>query len=97
MSTERIINALRAPHMSEKSARLQENNQYVFIVAPEANKADVKAAVEQLFEVEVERVNLVNIKGKNKMFRFRQGRRSATRKAFVRLAAGQSIDVLAKA
>lgn len=97
MSIERVINALRAPHVSEKSARLQEINQYVFVVAPEATKADVKAAVEELFEVKVEQVNMTNIKGKNKMFRFRQGRRNGTRKAYVRLADGQSIDVLAKA
>lgn len=97
MSNERIINALRAPRVSEKTARLQENNQYAFEVAPEATKADVKAAVEHLFEVNVESVNIVNVKGKNKMFRFRAGRRAGARKAYVRLAEGQSIDVLAKA
>lgn len=97
MSNERIINALRAPRVSEKTARLQENNQYAFDVAPDATKADVKAAVEHLFEVNVESVNIVNVKGKNKMFRFRAGRRADVRKAYVRLAEGQSIDVLAKA
>lgn len=97
MSNERIINTLRAPRVSEKTARLQEVNQYAFDVAPEATKADVKAAVEHLFEVNVESVNIVNAKGKNKMFRFRAGRRAGARKAYVRLAEGQSIDVLAKA
>jgi large subunit ribosomal protein L23 len=97
MSNERVINVLRAPHVSEKSARLQEVNQYVFEVAPEATKADVKAAVEHLFEVKVEAVNLANVTGKSKMFRFRAGRRAGMRKAYVRLAEGQSIDVLAKA
>ncbi|MGA7298040.1 MAG: 50S ribosomal protein L23 [Rhodanobacteraceae bacterium] len=97
MSTERIISVLQAPHISEKSARLQEHNQYVFLVAPDATKSDVKAAVEQMFEVKVENVNLVNVKGKQKMFRFRVGRRRGSRKAYVRLAEGHGIDVMAKA
>lgn len=97
MSKEHIINVLRTPRVSEKTARLQEHNQYAFEVAPEATKADVKAAVEHLFEVKVESVNIANIKGKTKMFRYRAGRRAATRKAYVRLAEGQSIDVMAKA
>jgi ribosomal protein L23 len=61
---EHLYTVLRAPHISEKSARLQENNQYVFEVAPAATKADVKAAVEGLFSVEVQSVNLVNVKGR---------------------------------
>ncbi|AND69386.1 MULTISPECIES: 50S ribosomal protein L23 [Dyella] len=97
MSTERILNTLRAPHISEKSARLAESNQYVFVVAPEATKADVRAAVEQMFDVKVEQVNLVNAKGKVKSFRFRTGSRQGKRKAYVRLADGQTIDVSAKA
>ncbi len=64
---------LRA-RVSEKTARLQElSNQYVFEVSNEATKADVKAAVEQLFDVKVEAVNVVNVKGKNKSFRNRAG------------------------
>ena len=97
MTTEKILGVLRAPHISEKTARLQENNQYVFEVAADASKADVKSAVEQLFSVKVEQVNVVNVKGKNKAFRFRTGRRGDWRKAYVRLAEGQSIDVMAKA
>jgi large subunit ribosomal protein L23 len=94
---EHIFSVLRAPHISEKSARLQENNQYVFDVAPASTKADVKAAVEGLFSVEVRSVNLVNVKGKSRSFRNRAGMRSNSRKAYVRLAEGQSIDVTAKA
>ncbi len=97
MSNERILNVLRAPHISEKSARLAEHNQYVFVVAPGATKADVSAAVESLFEVTVEQVNLVNTKGKVKSFRFRAGSRQGRRKAYVRLAEGLAIDVSAKA
>ncbi|WP_395787421.1 50S ribosomal protein L23 [Aquimonas sp.] len=98
MSTEHILNVLRSPLISEKGARLQEvSNQYVFEVASTATKADVKAAVEQLFSVKVEAVNVVNVKGKTKSFRSRAGRRGDWRKAYVRLAEGQSIDVMARA
>ena len=64
--TNASCSVLRAPHISEKSARLQENNQYVFEVAQDATKADVKAAVEQLFNVKVAAVNVVNMKGKTR-------------------------------
>jgi len=94
---ERLLSVLRAPRVSEKGARLAESSQYVFEVAQGATKADVKAAIEQLFDVKVEAVNVVNAKGKTKSFRFRTGRRSDLRKAYVRLAEGQSIDVMAKA
>lgn len=97
MSSEKILGVLRAPHISEKTTRLQESNQYVFEIATGATKADVKAAVEELFSVKVEQVNVVNVKGKTKAFRFRSGRRGDWRKAYVRLADGQSIDVMAKA
>ncbi|HET7593347.1 MAG TPA: 50S ribosomal protein L23 [Rhodanobacteraceae bacterium] len=94
---ERILDTLRAPLVSEKTALLSASNQYAFEVAADATKADVKAAVEQLFDVTVERVNMVNIHGKSKSFRFRQGTRQGKRKAYVRLAEGQTIDVMAKA
>lgn len=97
MSSEKILSVLRAPHISEKTARVQElSNQYVFEVSETATKADVKAAVEALFEVKVEDVNLLTVKGKRKTFRFRAGRRGDWRKAYVKLAEGQSIDVMAK-
>ncbi|MBS0431237.1 MAG: 50S ribosomal protein L23 [Proteobacteria bacterium] len=97
MSNERLLSVLRTPRVSEKSARVAEHNQYVFEVAPDATKSDVKSAVEQLFDVRVLSVNMVNIKGKLKLFRFRAGRKANVRKAYVRLAEGQSIDVAAKA
>ena len=92
---QRVLTVLSAPHVSEKSTRLSEHNQYVFTVAPGATKADVKSAVEGLFAVNVVSVNMANIKGKLKMFRFRPGRKASVRKAYVRLADGQSIDVAA--
>jgi large subunit ribosomal protein L23 len=98
MSNERLINVIRAPHVSEKSARLQEvDNQFVFEVAPGASKDDVKAAVESMFKVKVEAVTVVNVKGKRKSFRGRSGSRGGWRKAYVSLGEGQSIDLVAKA
>jgi large subunit ribosomal protein L23 len=97
MNNEKILAVLRAPLVSEKTARIQEINQYVFEVASTATKADVKSAVESLFNVTVEAVNVLNVKGKNKTFRNRAGRRGDWRKAYVRLAEGQTIDVMAKA
>jgi len=66
MSNIRLLNVIRAPRVSEKTARLQEINQYVFEVATTATKADVKLAVEALFNVKVEAVNVLNVKGKSK-------------------------------
>ena len=98
ITDEKIFSVLRAPRVSEKTARLQEvSNQYVFEVSTTATKADVKAAVEKLFDVKVEAVNVLNVKGKNKSFRNRAGSRGSWRKAYVRLAEGQAIDVTAKA
>ncbi|MGO4551685.1 50S ribosomal protein L23 [Lysobacter sp. 2RAF19] len=93
--TNNVYEVIRAPRVSEKTARLQEvSNQYVFEVAKTATKADIKVAVEQIFDVKVEAVNVVNVKGKNKSFKFRQGKRGDWRKAYVKLAEGQSIDVM---
>ena len=98
MNEAKLYSIIRAPRVSEKTARLQEvSNQYVFEVATDATKADIKVAVEKLFDVKVESVNVVNVKGKTKSFKFREGRRNDWRKAYVKLAEGQSIDVMAKA
>ena len=97
MKHERIMQVLKAPHVSEKSARLSElANQYVFEVTQDATKADVKAAVEQMFNVKVERVTVLNVKGKTKGFKGRKGVRGNWRKAYVSLGEGQSIDLVAK-
>jgi large subunit ribosomal protein L23 len=95
MNDAKLYALIRAPRVSEKTARLQElSNQYAFEVATDATKADIKVAVEKLFAVKVEAVNVVNVKGKNKSFRNRTGRRGDWRKAYVTLADGQSIDVM---
>jgi large subunit ribosomal protein L23 len=98
MNDAKLYSIIRAPRVSEKTARLQEvSNQYVFEVATDATKPDIKAAVEKIFGVNVRAVNVVNVKGKNKAFKFRMGRRADWRKAYVTLAEGQSIDVMATA
>lgn len=86
----------RPADFREGSALAERTNQYVFEVAQNATKADVKAAVEHLFSVNVLAVNVVNVKGKAKSFRSRIGHRGDWRKAYVRLADGQSIDVMAR-
>jgi len=96
MNQERILKVLLAPHVSEKSAMMADAaGQYVFKVEPTATKTEVKQAVETLFEVKVQSVNMINLKGKRKVFKGRQGQRNGVRKAIVRLAPGQDIDFAA--
>ncbi|MDX1347100.1 MAG: 50S ribosomal protein L23 [Thiomicrorhabdus chilensis] len=93
MSQERILKVLLAPHISEKAAIIADQaGQYVFKVVPTATKTEVKQAVESLFDVKVQSVNVINIKGKTKVFKGRKGKRNGVRKAIVKLAAGQEID-----
>jgi len=95
MTDAKLYSVIRAPRVSEKTVRGQEMNQYAFEVATDATKADIKTAIEKLFDVQVKAVNVVNVKGKTKAFRSRNGRRGDSRKAYVTLAEGQSIDVTA--
>jgi len=95
MNQERMYQIIRMPHVSEKTARLQaDSNQYVFEVARDADKAEIRQAVEGLFDVNVEDVRVVNVKGKVKTFRMRQGRQKTWKKAYVRVQAGQTIEQL---
>lgn len=93
VSKERLLSVLLAPHVSEKTARAtQDGNQVVFRVRRDASKPEIKAAVEMLFEVKVSGVNVVNALGKQKRFGQRLGWRSDFKKAYVRLAPGQTIE-----
>lgn len=93
MNEERLMTILLAPHVSEKASRIGDaHNQVVFKVARDATKPEIKSAVELLFEVEVERVTVANVKGKRKRFARMQGRRPHWKKAYVRLAPGHEID-----
>jgi large subunit ribosomal protein L23 len=82
-----------APHITEKSTMLSENNSVVFRVAPKATKPEIKAAVEALFGVKVVGVNTLVTKGKTKRWKGKPYQRSDVKKAIVRLAEGQSIDI----
>ncbi len=96
MNQERIFKVLEGPHVSEKATNVaDEGNQVVFKVARDANKREVKAAVEKLFNVQVESVRVTNVKGKTRRTRFGIGRQSDWKKAYVRLAQGQEIDFVA--
>ena len=93
MSLNNLYTTLLSPIISEKSNRLgEESNQYMFQVAVSANKKEVKAAVEKLFEVTVENVQILNVKGKTKAFKGKPGKRPDWKKAYVRVQAGQLID-----
>lgn len=93
MGREGLMNVLLSPHVTEKtSAALQQNNQYAFRVRRDANRIDVRRAVELMFDVKVESVQVVNEPGKTRRFGGRAGRTQDSKKAYVRLAAGQSID-----
>jgi large subunit ribosomal protein L23 len=89
----RHYDVILAPHITEKSTLLSENNAVVFKVAERATKPEIKAAVEALFKVEVLAVNTLNQKGKTKRWKGKPYRRADVKKAIVRLADGQSIDV----
>ena len=94
MNQERIFQILKAPHISEKSAVLGDSaNQAVFRVATDAQKAEIKAAVEQLFNVKVADVRTVNMKGKTKRQGLRRGKRSDWKKAYVSLEQGHENDL----
>ena len=81
------------PVISEKSYGLIDENKYTFIVRPDANKTQIKIAVEQVFNVKVTSVTTVNRQGKRKRTRFGYGRRNDTKRAIVSLAAGERIDI----
>jgi large subunit ribosomal protein L23 len=96
-SQERLIAVLLAPHITEKtSLAMQNTNTYSFRVRRDSTKPDVKAAVELMFGVKVSKVNLVNETGKSRRFGKLQGRTQDIKKAYVRLAPGQTIDYEAK-
>ncbi len=91
-SNERIYEVIRSPLVSEKSTFISQFNYYVFKVSPNSNKLEIKNAIESIFKVEVKSVNTLNQKGKKKRFRGKVGVRAGIKKAFVKLAEGQTID-----
>ena len=92
-SEGRLASVLLAPIVSEKATQVAEkHNQVLFKVLRDATKPEIKAAVELMFKVEVDAVNVVNVKGKTKRFGGRQGRRDHVKKAYVSLKAGQELN-----
>jgi large subunit ribosomal protein L23 len=95
MNEERLYKVLLAPHVSEKTSRLADgSNHYGFKVLPDATKPEIKAAVEQLFDVKVDAVRTLNVRGKVKRTQRGLSRRKSWKKAYVRLAEGQEIDFM---
>ncbi len=93
MNQERLMTVLLAPHVSEKSTTVAERNkQFVFRVRPDADKGEIKGAVELMFNVQVAAVRTTNLKGKVKRAGRRIGRRSGWKKAYVSLKPGFDID-----
>ena len=95
MNRERVFQVLIAPHVSEKAEKMTaSHNQYVFRVANDATRREVKKAVEQLFKVTVDTVRTLRVKGEMKRTRHgRHSRQSGWKKAYVRLQQGQNIDL----
>ncbi len=95
MKKERLMKVLLAPHISEKSTTVADTNQqFVFKVVPDANKLEIKKAVELMFDVKVDAVQVLNVKGKSKRVGQIAGRRVNWKKAYVKLMPGQDIDFM---
>lgn len=88
-----LFDVIIAPLVTEKATLAAEKGQYIFKIAPHATKNDVKVAVEALYSVKVIKVNTLSIEGKNKRFRGRYGKRRSVKKAIVRVAEGQTINL----
>ena len=93
VSKQRMLEILRRPVITEKATLIGEHNQVTFFVPVDADKFEVKKAVEELFKVRVTAVNTILAKGKVKRHRGKLGRRVDTKKAIVTLAEGDTIDV----
>ena len=95
MNRERLMQVLVEPKISEKAARAADvHRQYVFRVLPDSTKPEIKAAVEELFNVKVEGVTVLNVPAKTRHFRGNAGVRPGWKKAYVKLESGFEIDFL---
>jgi len=93
IKNERIFKVLKGPHISEKSSQVADaHKQIVFKVTRCATKTEIKLAVESLFNVKVKSISVLNVKGKEKRFALRQGKRKDWKKAYVSLQEGFDID-----
>lgn len=92
---DRNYQIIKRPLITEKTTMIAENNTYAFEVLKDADKVEVKNAIEAIFNVKVEKVNILNQAGKTKRFRGMPGKRKDVKKAYVRLQEGQAIDLAA--
>ena len=92
---DRNYQIIKRPLVTEKTTMVAENNTFAFEVVKETNKTEVKNAIEAIFNVKVEKVNILNQAGKVKKFRGVPGKRRSVKKSYVRLQAGQTIDLAA--
>ncbi len=92
-TSEKLYSVIKSIHMSEKAMKSEEKiNQYVFKVCSTSNKFLIKKAVEKVFNVVVDSVRVINVKGKKKIFKQRIGKRSDWKKAYIKLKEGQEIS-----
>jgi len=97
MKQERLYHVVFGPHVTEKSVmQSEQSNMHAFKVSVDSTKREIKKAIELLFEVKVDNVRTVSVKGKTKNFGRRAGKRKDWKKAYVRLAEGQTLDVSAE-
>jgi len=89
-----LTQIIKEPVISEQSSIMAEIGKYAFIVRPDANKIEIKYAVEKLFHVKVEKVNTVNVMGKTKRMRYHIGRKPDWKKAVVTLKKGEKIEFM---
>lgn len=92
---DRNYKIIKSPLITEKTTMIAENNTYTFEVLKDATKVEVKDAIEAIFDVKVEKVNILNQTGKTKRFRGMPGKRKDVKKAYVRLQEGQTLDLAA--
>ena len=93
MNDERLYQIILSPHVSEKASAMADQSRHVaFVVRPDATKTEIRAAVEKLFSVEVETVQVVNMRGKMKRLGKTPGKRKNWKKAYVQLKPGNDID-----
>ena len=93
MIREKLYDVIERPVVTEKSTIAAEMGKYIFKIFPSATKSQVKQAIEAIFEVKVDKINIINIDGKTKRFKGVKGRRADIKKAVVTLKKGESIDI----
>ena len=87
-----LYDIIKFPVVTEKSTKISENNQFVFKVAIDSSKGDIKKAIEKVFKVKVKAINTVKVKGKKKVFKGTKGKRSDFKKAVITLVKGETLD-----